>query len=202
MTDPVVPVSPDTVPASPPAPPPPAPKKAAPPLGAAPAPKRGRGRPPKVKPPEDAAPSPFSGGVAGDGAGAVGAAAMPDLGAVASMPPDAVAGVLLAMGEVVIVAAASTRYGPDVSRRVFSLSADERATLQPLTAEWLKTSLPKVTPGEMLAVMLCVTLGTKVATAEQIKASMADRQPKAPPPPAPPPKAGSAEASPPTLATV
>lgn len=113
------------------------------------------------------------------------------------MPPDAVAAVLLGMGEVVMVAAASTRYGPDISRRVFSLSQPERDTLQPLTAEWLKTSLPKVTPGEMLAVMVLVTLGTKVGQAEQMRSQLQDRQPKAPPPP---PRAGSAEASPPAPA--
>jgi hypothetical protein len=110
------------------------------------------------------------------------------------MPPDAVAGVLIAMGEVVIVAAASTRYGTDVARRVFALSRDEREVLQPLTAEWLKGALPSVTPGEMLAVMIAVTLGTKIATAEQIRASLQDRQPSTPPPP---PKAANAEAPPP-----
>jgi hypothetical protein len=152
-------------------------------------------------PSSSASASPFAGPVAGDGAGTVGAAAIPDLGAVASMPPEAVAAVVLGMGEVVIVAAASARYGPDISRRVFGLTKEERETLQPLTAEYLKTSLPKVTPGEMLAVMLLVTYGTKIATAEQMRSQLQDRQPATPPAPKPP-KAGSAEASPPAPATV
>jgi hypothetical protein len=124
---------------------------------------------------------------------------MPDMASIVTLPPDAIAWMLLGMAEVVMIAAASMRYGPDISRRVFALTPQEKDVLQPLTAEWLKAQIPKITPGEMLAIAIAVSLSMKVITAEHL---LDVRQPPRPQPPPPPPRAGSADAAPPPAAVV
>ncbi len=142
--------------------------------------------------------SPYGGGiVSGDGAGAIDLSNAPAaIQQIAALPADQLAKVILTLGQGIGVAVAGMRYGTDIAKRMMPLTKDEKEMLEPLTAEWVKHALPKVTAGELLAVMLIVTIGQKVVTMEtaleEQKTKTEARRPSAPPRAEPPPPAPAA----------
>lgn len=116
---------------------------------------------PTVKP--AAGSSPFSDPVAGEGRDEKKRGKAPP-NVLSALPPEDVAKLLYEVGGVVLVSVASMRYGAAAQGLAFT--PDERGTLEPLTAAWLKEQTLALTTGEALALALCMILGQKVAVLE------------------------------------
>ncbi len=93
---------------------------------------------------------------------------MPTAAAIAALPADELARVAITIGEGIALAVATARYGKDIADSVVPLAKAERDTLEPLTTEWLRTSLPSLTAGEVLGLMLLVSIGQRVAIMEMM----------------------------------
>lgn len=109
--------------------------------------------------------SPFAGRVAGEGEGE--AKRAPPRGkapVLEALPPEDVARLLYDVSGVLLVSVAAMRYGPDAQALAFT--ADERGTLEPLTAAWLKEQTLALTTGEALALALTLIVGQKIAALE------------------------------------
>lgn len=128
--------------------------------------RRPRARKPSAAPP----PNPFAGSVAGDAAepGRAGPPPpnAPDVAALLQMDPSELAGIAVAVGQALVVNAASLRYGLDEARDVMALSKGEEQAIVTLTGEWIRSSLVRLTAGEALALTLLCIYGQRAAVLE------------------------------------
>jgi hypothetical protein len=119
-----------------------------------------------------------------------------------AIPADQLAPVILGLMSTIVVTAGAMRYGPEIGATL-AFDADDRRAIEPPLSAYLADAMPRVTPGEMLALTLCVVLGGKIVRAEQAHDKAKNKAPARPRPPSPP-AAGSADAAagPPALSVV
>jgi hypothetical protein len=86
--------------------------------------------------------------------------------ALLQMDPSELAGIAVAVGQALVVNAASLRYGLDEARDVMALSKGEEQAIVTLTGEWIRSSLVRLTAGEALALTLLCIYGQRAAVLE------------------------------------
>lgn len=124
-----------------------------------------------VRPPPTPAGDPFAAPTVGEAGptapGAVqGPAAAPKVNVAAMMPAEALAGAVLGTGSELLATVGEWRY-PEEWCAHLKLTDQEKAVLEPLLVEYLKTGGVTMSPGEALALFAFLIIGAKVAVLEK-----------------------------------